>query len=268
MKLIKKVAALLLVSVITVGSIFATNTGETYAATSYKQKLSAGKTYKINLDGDNDQDSIKQYISKGNVYLKVNNTVKKLISDYSSEYQDYTVKIYDLNKKDKSLDIVLVHSIEDYTETKILKFQNGVCKLNKTYSDATFKSYDSSNGMVTMESLHGGRYSYFSKSLGSFYCYERTRINGYNAYNQYTANTTSGVRKNKYVAAKTLTAYRSTSGKTKKFTVSKGSKVNVYAFYQKGSTRYLKVRNSKGVEGYIKASSSLLFTENSCLWFR
>lgn len=234
MRIVKRISTLLLVISMIIGSVFVKNTEQSYAATSYKQKLTAKKTYYYDIDGDKDKDSIKQYASKGNVYLKVNKTTKKIISGYEAGYVDYSVKIYDLNKKDKSLDIVVVYRIDDWSETKILKFQNNTCKLNKTYSDATFKSYDSSNGMVTLEAVFAGRYSYFTKSIGCFWCYEKVRINGYNAYNQYTANTTDGLRKNKYVAAKTLRAYKTTSGKY----------------------------------GYIKVGSSLLFKENSCLWFR
>lgn len=75
-------------------------------------------------------------------------------------------------------------------------------------------------------------------------------------------------RKNKYIAAKNLTAYTSTSGTKKAFTIKKGSKAYIYALYQNGSKRYIKVKNSSGKYGYVKVGSSMLFTEKSCLWWR
>ena len=51
---------------------------------------------------------------------------------------------------------------------------------------------------------------------------------------------------NKYIAAKNLTAYTSTSGTKKAFTIKKGSKAYIYALYQNGSKRYIKVKNSSG----------------------
>ena len=70
------------------------------------------------------------------------------------------------------------------------------------------------------------------------------------------------------MAAKDLTAYSSTSGTKKSFTIKKGSKVHIYALYQKGSTKYIKVKNSSNKYGYVKVGSSMLFTKNSCIWAR
>lgn len=104
--------------------------------------------------------------------------------------------------------------------------------------------------------------------MGMFSCYEKIKVNGYNVSYENSADTTSYVRKNKYVAAKKLTAYTSISGKTKKFTVDKGNKVNIYSLYRKGDSKYIKVKNNDGKFGYVKVGSSLLFKESSCLWWR
>ena len=140
--------------------------------------------------------------------------------------------------------------------------------VNKHYKDAMLKSYDPSTGMITFEEYDQGRYSSFAKAMGFFCIYDKVKIKGYNVYNQYTANTSGSTRKNKYVAAKKLTAYTSTSGKKKAFTINKGSKAYVYALYQKGSSKYIRVKNSSGKYGYVKVGSSMLFTEKSCLWWR
>ncbi|MCC3868208.1 hypothetical protein [Terrisporobacter mayombei] len=268
MKKIKKVSVLLLSISIVVGSVFVGNINSSYAATAYKKQLAIGKSYKYDLDGDGDKDSIKVYSSGHKLLLKVNSTTKTLDSNCYSDYGDYDVKIYDFNKKDKSSEIVFFWSGDSEWGTKILKFKNNKCMLNKHYKDAMLKSYDLSNGMVTFEEYDQGRYNSFTKAMGFFCIYDKVQIKGYNVYNQYSANTNSSTRKNKYVSAKKLTAYTSTSGKKKAFTINKGSKAYVYELYQKGSSKYIRVKNSSGSYGYVKVGSSMLFTENSCLWWR
>lgn len=268
MKILKKISILLLSISMIVGCIFVGNISNTYAATSYKKQLTIGKTYKYDLDGDGDKDTIKVYGSGGKLKLKVNSTTKTLDSNYYPEYGYYEIKIYDFNKKDKSCEIVYYWSGDSEWGTKILKFKNSKCMLSRYYKDAMLKSYDPSTGMVTFEEYDQGRYNSFTKAMGFFCIYDKVRINGYNAYNQYTANTSNYTRKNKYIAAKKLTAYTTTSGKKKAFTINKGSKAYVYALYQKGNSKYLKVKNTSGKYGYVKVGTSMLFTENSCLWWR
>lgn len=268
MKKIKKVSILLLSISMIVGSVFVGDINSSYAATAYKKQLTIGKSYKYDLDGDGDKDSIKVYSSGHKLLLKVNSTTNKLDSNYDPDYGYYDVKIYDFNKKDKSSEIVFYWAGDSEWGTKILKFKNSKCMLNKHYKDAMLKSYDPSTGMVTFEEYEQGRYSSFINSMGCFCIYDKVQIKGYNIYNQYSANTSGDTRKNKYVAAKKLTAYTSTSGKKKEFTINKGSKAYVYALYQKGSSKYIRVKNSSGKYGYVKVGSSMLFTENSCLWWR
>lgn len=268
MKILKKFTTLLLTITMVIGGIFVGNTSNSYAATAYKKQLKIGTTYKYDLDGDGDKDSIKVYGSGNKLLLKVNSTTKTLDTNYYPEYGYYDVKIYDFNKKDKSSDIVYYWSGDSEWGTRILKFKNNTCMLNRYYKDAMLKSYDSNTGMVTLEECDQGRYNSFMKAMGGFCIYDKVKINGYNAYNQYSANTNSLTRKNKYVAAKKLTAYTSTNGSKKAFTISKGSKVYVYALYQNGSKKYIKVKNSSGKYGYIKIGTSMLFTRNSCLLAR
>ena len=59
-------------------------------------------------------------------------------------------------------------------------------------------------------------------------------------------DTTKTVKENKYIASKNLTAFTSVSGSKKAFTVKKNSYVNIYALYQNGNKRYIKVKNSTG----------------------
>ena len=268
MKKMKKVSVLFLSISMIVGSVFVSDINSSYAATAYKKQLKIGKTYKYDLDGDRDKDSIKVYSKGHKLLLKVNNTTKTLDSHYYTDYGDYDVKIYDFNKKDKSSEIVFYWSGDSEWGTKILKFKNNKCMVNKHYKDTMLKSYDPNNGMVTFEEYEQGRYGSFGKAIGCFYIYDKVQIKGYNVYNQYSANTSGSTRKNKYVAAKKLTAYTSTSGKKKAFTINKGSKAYIYSLYQKGSSKYIRVKNSSGKYGYVKVGSSMLFTEKSCLWWR
>lgn len=268
MKKMKKVSVLFLSISMIVGSVFVSEINSSYAATAYKKQLKIGKTYKYDLDGDRDKDSIKVYSKGHKLLLKVNNTTKTLDSNCYSDYGNYDVKIYDFNKKDKSSEIVFYWSGNSECGTKILKFKNNKCMVNKHYKDTMLKSYDPNNGMVTFEEYEQGRYSSFAKAIGCFYIYDKVQIKGYNVYNQYSANTSGSTRKNKYVAAKKLTAYTSTSGKKKAFTINKGSKAYIYELYQKGSSKYIRVKNSSGKYGYVKVGSSMLFTEKSCLWWR
>ena len=267
MKYLKSVSCLLLAGAMTMGSVFAG--GNANAATSYKYQLKPGVTYKYDLDGDKDKDSIKVYLSGEKLLLKVNNKTKIVKSNFDAEsMKNTTVRIYDFNKNDKSSEVVVHTDIDDYGETNILKFKDGVCKLDKLYDDAEVSSYNPSNGMVSMLECHAGRYKKFVDAIGCFFCYDRVKINGFKAYNQYTAYATKDLKNNKYVVAQTMTAYKSATSKAKAFTLKKDSKVGVYALYQKGNTRYVKVKNSDGKYGYIKAGSTLLFTKDSCLWFR
>lgn len=216
MNLFKKLGVLMLSSTMLVVSVFGLSSSNSYAATSCIKKLSLNTTYKYDIDGDGDKDTIKTYVSKGKLLLKINKCVKTLSPQYNSYLKSsYAVKLYDFNKKDKSLDIVYSYIPDDVAETRILKFKNNTCKVNKFYYDSEVYSYNSSNGMVTFREYFAGRYKDFTKVLGSFTCYSKVKVNGYNLAEQYTANTTKTVKENKYIASKNLTAYTSVSG-TKK----------------------------------------------------
>ena len=76
------------------------------------------------------------------------------------------------------------------------------------------------------------------------------------------------IRENRYIADKNLTAYTSTKGTKKAFTIKKNQPVYVYALYQNGNKKYIKVKNSAGKYGYIKVGSSMLFKRSSCIFGR
>lgn len=272
MKLLKRISAVALATTIALGSVFVSNPKESYAATSCKKVIKKNITYKYDIDGDGDLDSIKVYKYRGDLKIKVNNCVKTLIDDYDPDYHfEISTKIYDFNKRDKSKEIVFEWVGPSDGEIRLLKFKDNTCKVNRRFQGnigGELKSYDPNTGIVTFAETTYGLYSKFEKAIGSFGCYAKVKVNGFTVTNQKTANTSSYVRKNKYIAAKNLTAYTSTSGSKKAFTISKGSPAYVYALYQSGNTRYIKVKNKNGKYGYIKAGSTLLFKRNSCLWFQ
>lgn len=272
MKLFKKISSVVLSAAIIAASVFIANPKESYAATSCEKVLKKNVTYKYDIDGDRDLDTIKIYTSSGDLKIKVNKCVKTLIS-YDPDYQfDFTAKIYDFNKHDKSKEIVFEWVGPSDGELRLLKFRNSTCKVNRDLpfilGGNSLKSYDPNTGIVTFTDNHYGIYSKFEQAIGDFICYSKIKVNGYTLTNQTTANTNSYVRKNKYIAAKNLTAYTSTSGTKKAFTISKGSPAYVYALYQKENTRYVKVKNKHGKYGYVKAGSTLLFKRNSCIWMQ
>lgn len=132
MNLFKKLGVLMLSSTMLVVSVFGLSSSNSYAATSCIKKLSLNTTYKYDIDGDGDKDTIKTYVSKGKLLLKINKCVKTLSPQYNSYLKSsYAVKLYDFNKKDKSLDIVYSYIPDDVAETRILKFKNNTCKVNK-----------------------------------------------------------------------------------------------------------------------------------------
>lgn len=269
MKFLKKVSTVALSAAMVVASVFVANPKESYAATSCKKVLKQNVTYKYDIDGDGDLDTIRVYISGGDVKLRVNSCVKTLLKGYEPEYLEFTTKIYDFNKHDKSKEIFFEWVGPSDGQLRILKFKNSTCKVNRTFQGnigGELKSYNPNTGIVTFSESSYGIYSKFYKAIGSFSCYPKVKVNGYTLTNQRTANTTSYVRKNKYIAKRNLTAYTSTSGTKKSFTISAGSPAYVYALYQNGNTRYIKVKNKYGKYGYVRAGSTLLFKESSCIW--
>ena len=266
MKLLKKFGVSILTATMLTVSAFGFSSNA-YAATSCKKIIKPNVTYKYDIDGDGDKDTIKVFKSKDKVLLKVNKCVKTVIYDCGSNCS-YNVKIYDLNKNDKSSEIIVYYSDDDSYCTRILKFKDNTCKLNVSYNDAQLSSYTSKNGIVTFTEYDCGRYNKFAKAIGDFGCYSKVKVNGYKLSNQYTANTISAVKDNKYIATQNLTAYTSTNSKKKAFTAKKGSILRVYELCKVGNSRYIKVKNTSGKYGYIKVGNSRIFTKDSIIYAR
>ena len=270
MNLLKKITTILISFSIVVGGIFIGTKSNSYASTSksYIKELKIGKTYHYNLDGGKYKDKIKIYLSKNdNLILKINDKTSIVLKqeyEFSKRYYNRlpykcNVRIYNFNKKDKSLEIVLNYR-EDLQEVyRILKFKNSKCLLDRTYNDSYIEKYNANTGTIALSEGNWGVFKDFTDAFGRFSCYYNIKIDGYKVYTPCTANTTKQTRSIKYTANKKLTAYTNTNATKKAFIVKKDQKVNIYSFYQKGNKKYIKVKNSLGKYGYIKVGSSPLF---------
>lgn len=176
-------------------SAFGISSSNSYAATSCKKVIKPNVTYKYDIDGDKDKDTIRVFESNGKLLLKVNSCTATLISNYNVDYYSYNVKIYDFNNKDKSSEIVLEWAGDSECATRILKFKNNTCKVNKFYYDSSVSSYNPSTGMLSLGESELGRYSKFTSAIGCFSCIDKVKVNGYTLSNQLTAYTHSVVRK-------------------------------------------------------------------------
>ena len=173
MNLLKKLGVSILAAAMLTVSTFGISPSNAYAATSCKKVIKPNITYKYDIDGDKDKDTIKVYESKGKLLLKVNSCTTTLISDYNTDYYSYNVKIYDFNNKDKSAEIVLEWAGDSECATRILKFKNNTCKVNKFYYDASVSSYNPNTGMLSLAESELGRYSKFTHAIGCFSCIDK-----------------------------------------------------------------------------------------------
>ena len=81
MNLLKKLGVSILTAAMLTVSAFGISSSNSYAATSCKKVIKPNITYKYDIDGDKDKDTIKVYESKGKLLLKVNSCTTTLISD-------------------------------------------------------------------------------------------------------------------------------------------------------------------------------------------
>ncbi|WP_343002930.1 hypothetical protein [Intestinibacter bartlettii] len=226
MKKIKQIVSFILSFSMTFSTIFMLNTKDTYATSiKYVDNARNGITYSYDLDKDGKKEKILCLIGNDEygytLDLYINN---KLKASYSDLEDIPCVSIYDINKNDKSLDIYveLVHE-SMYCDFKILKYNKGAIK---SYTlEGGISSFDSNKGIMNVSQSYP---------------------------------TSSYIKKRKYIASKNLTAYKTTTGKTKAFTIKKGYKFNIVALYKKGSSTYIKVKNSSGKYGYVKTQSTMI----------
>ena len=262
MKKFSKILSMILIFSIIISSTFILNTKDSYALSKkYVENTRSGVTYSYDLDKNGKKEKIMCliYTDEYGYYtldLYINN---KLVRTYSELEDIPCVSIYDFNKNDNSLDIYieLVHE-SMYINCRIIKYNKGTTK--SYVFDGTLDSFDSNTGQIKLNQSFPSSSDKFGMCIGGYsvkvpYKVTKTSIKRISST---TYSVSSYVRNHKYIASKTLTAYKTTSGKTKNFTIKKGAKFNIVALYKNGKTEYIKVKNSYGKYGYIKTQSTLI----------
>ena len=172
------------------------------------------------------------------------------------------LSIYDFNRKDKSLDILVKSEEEDgYVLTNISKYNKGKIKNYEYWG--FLDSFNSNTGIIKMVSYGYPSKDYnsgFSNCIGDFavkvpYKVNKTNINMILSNSYDVAN---NVREHKYKMKKQVVTYKNPTSKEKSFTLKKGEKMNVISLYKKGKYEYIRVKNSKNKYGYIKSQSKLI----------
>ena len=265
---INKGMSVLLASILIAGTSFkVSNAISEYTCI---KNLKPGKTYKYDIDGDKDKDIIKPYILNNKLILNVNGCKKTLVpkcEEWDEEEQatiiNYnkdmeSIRLYDFNKKDKSYTIVFNKTGGD--GSRILKFKNNKCMLDKVIKGEYIDSYDNNTGTVKFWDDGGyGKFSKaFSKACSSYFSVIRKiKIQDYKITEETSASNIDTYIY--YKANNTMTAYKSVTSNTKAFTIKKNDKVKVYNFYMSGNNKRIKVKNSSGKYGWIKYSGKQLF---------
>ena len=261
MQKIKQIVSFILVFSITFSTIFMLNTKDTYAASiKYVDNARSGITYSYDLDKDAKKEKIICLIGDDEygytLDLYINNKLRK---HYFGLGDIPCVSIYDINKNDKSLDIYieLVHD-SMYCNFDLLKYDKGSIK-SYTY-EGRISSFDSDKGIMKLSQVYPGSIDKFIDCIGPYSAIVPYKVNKTSIKRQVknTYSTSSYIRNRKYIASKNLTAYKTTNGKTKDFTIKKGYKFNIVALYKKGSSTYIKVKNSSGKYGYVKTQSAMI----------
>lgn len=261
MRKIKQIVSFILIFSMTFSTIFMLNTKNTYAASiKYVDNARSGITYYYDLDKDGKKERILCLIGNGEygytLDLYINNKLKK---SYSELADIPCVSIYDINKNDNSLDIY-IELIEDsmYFDFDILKYNKGSIKSYEF--DGRISSFDSNKGIMNVSQSYPTSENYFARCIGAYGVIVPYKVNKTSIKRQVqnTYPTSSYIKKRKYIASKNLTAYKTTTGKTKAFTIKKGYKFNIVALYKKGSSTYIKVKNSSGKYGYVKTQSTMI----------
>lgn len=256
----KKILALALSGVMILCSTITSHGKEN---TSFVKDLKVGKTYKYDIDGDGDKDKIRLTQRKGTLYLKVNSSAsKKLGSSVHGYWNHDLVSIYNFNKKDKTMTIVYESCVHNSNlVTKLLKFRNNTCKLEKTFKGIIMN--DSTNGYIEINDYNPTFYKCLEKA---FRCNTSApmrifKIKDYTLTNTNTANIVDYSADEYYKTTTKMNAYTTSTGNKKAFTIKKNNKVQPKVLYIKGNNKRIKVKTSNGKTGWIKFEGKRLFTD-------
>ena len=167
---INKGISILLASMLIAGTNF--KVSNAISPSTCIKKLKIGTTYKYDIDGDKDKDRIKLAFHKDALVLEVNNTYKKLEKFAEG---DEVVKLYNFNKKDKSY--TFVYEEDNGYSTRILKFKNNKCMMDKTTNNEYIIGYDDS-GNIKLDGEIGNKFDEtFFKALSVYRISTTRKIN-------------------------------------------------------------------------------------------
>lgn len=231
---------------------------------SSKNKLKKDVAYYADLNGNGKKEKImiKHVREDGfpTVKLYVNSKLKKKYGcdGYPSVY------LCDFNKSDKKKDIYVYEECAGtggFVYSYIFRYNKSGGYKNYTY-DGKITSYNNKTGEIKLEYGISSQSAFksFEKAFGGEF-----RLDNYLKVNKDSitklSKKTTKVYNDKfgYQAQKKLTAYTSTSGTKKAFTVNQYDQLYMQQLYSSNGEKYIKLQNENGQSGWIKVGNSLLF---------
>jgi hypothetical protein len=223
-----------------------------------------GKTEKIQYKLSGNEDEYKTALS-----LYIND---KLCLSKEDDGFSFRVKILDLDKSDKYMDLFINTSIESdciknaffvrYDGEKLSDYVNfNIDNLTKDFNTHRY----------SIEKVNGdGKFTIvidtpvYSDAIGCYYCYVPFQLKDSAVSviptNIYTLTKDSS--EYKYKSAKNFSVYAKAGSKKVVYKVKKGDKVTFDKMYiTKSGITYFRIKNSKGKTGWIKSDQENLFVE-------
>lgn len=270
----------LLLSVLTVSLLMIPRTcvaAKTGSGQDEIKTLKPDTVYEYDLNDDGTKDEIQYKVAatetdgddKVKLELYIND---KLCMTRENHGFCYYVKLCDLNKSDKHMDLYIYSTEEsDCINNSFFVWYNGKklsdyirfepWRLTKYFNSPRF----------SLSSLEGNGKFYavldtpiYSQAIGCYYCYAPYQMKGnaITAVSTTTYKLTKGSIKYRYKAKKTFPVYSKAGSKTIVFNVKKGEKVSFDKLYvSKSGKAYFRLINSKGKTGWIKSDQENLFIE-------
>lgn len=248
----------------------AAGTDSALGVTLYKDTV-----YQYDLNGDGKMEELHYQVTedeenyKTELKLYINN---KLCLTKKDEGMSFRVQLFDLDTKDKYLDLFLCTTMESdcakngffvrYNGKKLVdnvKFE--IDKLAKDFNTYRY-SIRQGDGDGTFNAIIDT--PVFSNAIGCYYCYVPFQLKG-KEIKRLPATTytlTKGSRDYKYKAAKSFSVYAKAGSKEVVYKVKKGDELTFDKLYvSKSGKAYFRARNGKGEWGWIQSDQENLFAD-------
>lgn len=231
--------------------------------TASAQPLEAGKTFKIDLDGNGTKESIKWTEQKKNDKVTVKLYVNgKKLATMSSEYGIYSeVSVVDISKKDKYKEIYVQINSDSDCFAKGFGYRYQSKKLKKSFTFDT----PAASRLSILEKQPGDGNVWFNSEYADSYVMQGYAKQAYKIssgklkpVNKTVMNTTDEWRKMGYKSTKTLDVYTNIGDETPAFTLSTDDIFHIYKIksvdYKTLYTgiSYIYVKTDSGKTGWIK----------------